>query len=513
VRYITRKNQPSQPLPDEQILGQKLDSNLQVNMEYLEQLLDGCSDAVIRKFKFGKGRDIDAALLYFDGLVLKTEAEDSILRPLMLEFDLMENTPETKAADMYENVKERLLVVTDLLECDTFDKAVQHLASGDAILLINGYDRALVAGIRSWEGRKTESPDEEVLIKGPKEGFTETLRFNTALLRRRLKTSAFKMEPLQIGRLSKTNVVMCYVKGIAAESLVQEVRNRLQKIDIDAVLDAAYLEEIIAEHHYSIFPQAEHTERPDRVVAHVLEGRVAIMVDGSPWVMVVPATFPQFWISPEDYYMGYIPASFIRLLRQVAFFTALLLPSIYVATITYHQEMIPTPLLLTIASSREGVPFPALVEAIIMEITFEFLREAGLRMPRAIGPAISIVGALVIGDAAVAAGLVSTPMVVVVAFTGISSFIFPVYSAGIAVRLARFPLLAMAGFLGYFGIMIGLILLLVHLASMTSFGVPYLSPLAPANANDSSDVLVRRPWWTMKQRPRMFSPINRVRQE
>lgn len=150
MRYITRKNQPSQPLPDEQILGQKLDSNLQVNMEYLEQLLDGCSDAVIRKFKFGKGRDIDAALLYFDGLLLKTEAEDSILRPLMLEFDLMENTPETKAADMYENVKERLLVVTDLLECDTFDKAVQHLASGDAILLINGYDRALVAGIRSW---------------------------------------------------------------------------------------------------------------------------------------------------------------------------------------------------------------------------------------------------------------------------------------------------------------------------------------------------------------------------
>ncbi|MGI6487957.1 MAG: spore germination protein [Syntrophomonadaceae bacterium] len=513
MRYLPPKGQPEEPLTDAQILTQSLAYDLQTNHTYLEQLLQGCSDAVMRKFKFGKDRDTDALLVYFDGLVSKTEAEASILYPLMLEMDQIEDAVETQAGNIYENTRDRLLAVTDLLECDTFEEVMQHIASGDGVLIIDGYNQGLVAGIRYWQGRPVESPDQEVIVKGPNEGFNETLRINTALLRRRLKTNCFKIESISIGRYTKTNTIICYIKGVADESLIQEVKNRLEKIDIDGVLDTNYLEELMEDHHYSVFPQAEHTERPDRVVAHLLEGRVALMVDGSPWAMVVPATLPQFWISPEDYYSRYVPASLIRLLRQLAFLITLLLPSLYVATITYHQEMIPTPLLLTIAASREGVPFPALVEALMMEITFEFLREAGIRMPRAIGPAISIVGALVIGDAAVSAGLVSTPMVVVVAFTGIASFIFPAYNAGMAIRIARFPMLILAGFLGYFGIMIGLIMLLVRLASMTSFGVPYLSPLAPTNQGDLSDTLVRRPWWAMRQRPQNISPDNRVRQE
>jgi len=228
--------------------------------------------------------------------------------------------------------------------------------------------------------------------------------------------------------------------------------------------------------------------------------------------MVVPATFPQFWNSPEDYYMRYIPSTLTRILRQIAFLATLLLPSLYVATITYHQEMIPTPLLLTIAAAREGIPFPAFLEALLMEVTFEILREAGLRMPRAIGPAISIVGALVIGDAAVSAGLVSTPMVVVVAFTGICSFSIPVYSAGVSLRMVRFLMLVAAAFLGYFGIMIGIILLLIHLASLSSFGVPYLAPLAPMRWEDLGDILVRRPWWSSVRRPQTLAPGNRLRQ-
>lgn len=519
MKYLTDKgaknNQPNETvvIPNEWIAAQDLTANLQTNELHLRELLDGCSDAVIRKFKFGKDRDIEALLVYFDGLVSKPEVESCIMRPLMLEYDLMHNTVETWANDMYENVKDRLMTATDVQECTHIEEVIRLIASGDAILIINGYDRALVVGVRGWEGRKTESPEEEVLIKGPKEGLTETLRFNTALIRRRLKSSNLKMELSVIGRLTQTNVVMCFVKGIASDSLIEEVRYRLQGIDIGGVLDPGYLEELMEDHRYSIFPQVEYTERPDRVVAHLLEGRVAIMVDGSPWAMVVPATFPQFWNSPEDYYMRYIPASLIRLLRQFCFIITLLLPSIYVATITYHQEMIPTPLLLTIAAAREGIPVPALLEALMMEITFEILREAGVRMPRAIGPAISIVGALVIGDAAVSAGLVSTPMVVVVAFTGICSFVFPSYTVGMSLRIARFFMLFLAGFLGYFGIMIGLILLLIHMASMTSFGTPYLSPIAPTNTSELSDILVRRPWWANKRRPATYVPENQIRQK
>lgn len=513
MRYLPPKGQSEESLTDAQILAQSLEYDLQTNHSYLEQLLQGCSDAVMRRFKFGRDRDTDALLVYYDGLVSKSEAETSILYPLMLEMNQMEDAVETQAGNIYENARDRLLVITDLLECSSFEKVMYHIASGDAVLIIDGYNQALVAGIRRWQGRPIESPDQEVIVKGPDEGFSETLRFNTALLRRRLKTNFFKMESISLGRYTKTSTLICYIEGVADESIIQEVKNRLAKIDIDGVLDTGYLEELIEDHRYSVFPQVEHTQRPDRVVAHLLEGRVALMVDGSPWAMVVPSTLPHFWISPEDYYSRFIPASLTRLLRQLAFLVTLLLPSLYVATITYHQEMVPTPLLLTIASSREGVPFPALVEALMMEITFEFLREAGIRMPRAIGPAISIVGALVIGDAAVSAGLVSTPMVVVVAFTGIASFIFPGYNAGTAIRIARFPMLMLAGFLGYFGIMIGLIILLVRLASMTSFGVPYLSPLAPTSQEDLSDILVRRPWWAMRQRPQNISPDNRVRQE
>lgn len=513
MRYITRSpGSPEIQPTDEEIISSKLSTSLENNLQYLQRLFEGCSDAVVRRLKFGRELSIDAALVYFDGLMQKNEAETAVLRPLMIDFDILKRGPETKSLDIYTAVRDYLLTATELQEATTLQEVVEFTASGDAALLIDGYAQALILDFKSWESRKVESPDEEVLIRGPKEGFTETLRFNTALLRRRLKTNRFKTESMVLGRITRTSIVICYIQDIAQDSLVNEVKKRLQTIDIDGVLDVGYLEELIEDHRFSLFPQVEHTERPDRVVGHLLEGRVAVLVDGSPWAMVVPATFPQFWNSPEDYYMRYIPSTLTRILRQIAFFATLLLPSLYVATITYHQEMIPTPLLLTIAAAREGIPFPTFLEAFLMEVTFEILREAGLRMPRAIGPAISIVGALVIGDAAVSAGLVSTPMVVVVAFTGICSFSIPVYSAGVSLRMVRFLMLIAAAFLGYFGLMIGIIFLLIHLASISSFGVPYLAPLAPMRWEDLGDILVRRPWWSSVRRPQTLAPGNRLRQ-
>ncbi|MEN6348840.1 MAG: spore germination protein, partial [Syntrophomonas sp.] len=340
-----------------------------------------------------------------------------------------------------------------------------------------------------------------VMVFGPKEGFCETLRFNTAMLRRRIKSSRFKMESFVLGNITRTDVVLCYIEGIAPLQLVNELKERISKIDIDSVLDTGYLVEFITDDKYSIFSQTEHTEKPDRVCGQLLDGRVAIMVDGSPMVLIIPVAFPQYMISPEDYYIHYIPASLFRMLRLVAFIIALLLPSLYVAVISYHHEMIPTPLLLTIAATRQGVPFPAFVEALLLDLTFELLREAGLRLPRAVGPAVSIVGALIIGDAAVRAGLVSTPMVVVIAATWIASFVSPSYNAGIIIRIVRFGFLIAAGLLGFLGIMIGLILLLLRMASLSSFGLPYLYPVAPFDLDGMTDIIVRRPWFKARRQP------------
>lgn len=452
-------------------------------------------------------------IIFFDGLVEKNQIEVHLLKSLMLELNMRndDSFPWPKD-DVFKLVHESIVSSAEVKTLETLQDLCHSISSGDTVLLIDGYNTGLVAGTRSWQTRSIQSPENEVVVRGPREAFTETLRFNTALLRRRIKSANFKIEGFVLGRITKTDVVLCYIDGIAAEGLVKEVKQRLGKIDIDGVLDTCYLEEFLEDNHYTIFSQMEYTEKPDRVCGHLLEGQVCIMVDGSPIALIAPTSFPRFWIASEDYYERYIPSSLFRIMRFVAFLISLLLPSFFVAAITYHQEMIPPPLYLTIAATREGIPFPAFVEALLLEMTFEMLREAGIRLPRAIGPAISIVGALIIGDAAVKAGLVSTPMVVVVAFTGIASFIIPSYNAGIVVRIARFGFLICAGFLGLFGIMIALLIMLIHMSTLNSFGLPYLSPLAPFNLGEMSDIIVRRPWFMNTMRPKMKGMKNADRQ-
>ncbi|MED4797818.1 spore germination protein, partial [Priestia megaterium] len=267
----------------------------------------------------------------------------------------------------------------------------------------------------------------QTVVRGPRDSFTETLRTNTALIRRRIKSPKLWIESQQIGEFTKTDIALVYIDGIADEQVIQEVKERLSKIDIDGILESGYIEELIQDEDYTPFPTMHNTERPDSVAAGLLEGRIAILVDGTPFVLMVPALFIQFFQAAEDYYQRADISTLIRLMRYMAFFLALLTPSAYIALTTFHQEMLPFALLISIAAQREGVPFPAIIEAFIMEITFEILREAGVRLPRAVGSAISIVGALVLGEAAVQAGLVSPAMVIVVSITAISNFVSPVY--------------------------------------------------------------------------------------
>lgn len=320
------------------------------------------------------------------------------------------------------------------------------------------------------------------------------------------------LEMKQIGTVTQTDVGIMYIKGIANDEIIKEVHTRLDRINIDGILETGYIEELIQDKFLTPFPTLFNTERPDVVAADLLEGRIAIFVDGSPFVLTVPVLFIQFFQAAEDYYQRADIAFLLRVLRFVSFFIALLLPSLYIAITTFHQEMLPTQLLISLASQREGIPFPAFVEALVMEVTFEILREAGVRMPRAIGQAVSIVGALVIGQAAVEAGIISAAMVIVVALTAIASFVFPAFSMAISVRILRFAFMMVAATFGLYGITVGLIALVLHLSSIRSFGVPYMSPFAPFVTADQKDANFRFPHWGLFSRPRFISQQNVIRE-
>lgn len=379
--------------------------------------------------------------------------------------------------------------------------------------MIDGYSKALVASTRGWEARDVSDPVTEGVVRGPREGFTENLRTNTSLIRRRIRNPKLKIETLRIGAVTRTEVVVAYIEGTADSSVVKEVHERLSRIDTDAILESGYLEEFIEDSPFSPFPQIEHTERPDKIAAALVEGRVVILTDGTPFVLIVPTVFFQFLQSSEDYYERYLLGTAIRWIRFMAFLFALLLPSLYIALTTIHQEMIPTNLALSLAGAREGVPFPAFVEALMMEIAFELLREAGLRLPRPVGQAVSIVGALIIGESAVRAGIVSPVMVIIVALTGIASFSVPAFNLAITLRLLRFPMMMIAAVMGVPGMAMAVLVIVTHLADLRSFGVPYLSPVAPASYRDWKDVVVRAPWWSMFMRPAGIGESETIRQD
>lgn len=409
-------------------------------------------------------------------------------------------------------LKEEVITVGGIKEISDFDSILTAIMGGDVVVLLDGHKDGLMIGMKGWKDRGVQEPSAQTVIRGPKEGFTESIRTNTALIRRRIKDSNLWLENRVIGRITKTDVSIMYIKGIVDDKVVDEVRERLDRIDIDGILETGYIEDLIQDETYTPFPTIYNTERPDVVAAGLLEGRVAILVDGTPFVLLAPALFGQFLQAAEDYYQRWDIGNLIRILRYIALAISLIAPSFYIAVTTFHQEMLPTALLISLAAQREGVPFPAFLEALIMELTFEILREAGVRMPRAIGQAVSIVGALVIGQSAVEAGIVSAAMVIVVAITAISSFVIPSFNMAISIRILRFALMGLAASFGLFGITLGLIAIVLHLTSLRSFGIPYMTPFGPFIPSDQKDMIFRVPIWGMFSRPRLLSKKNLIRE-
>lgn len=480
----------------------KISINSRENVKYIKEILKDNSDIVYREFFICK--NLRGALVYIDGMADKLLLDDYVLQNIMLEDEDIINAAE---------IKDKILSVSDLREVDKLSEGVNAFLSGDTLLFIDNLEEAYVLATRFWPARGVSEPSGETVVRGSREGFTETIRFNTALVRRRIRDTRFRIKAVTLGVRSKTDTVIMYIDDIVRDGLVEEVENRINKINIDAILDSGYVEQLIEDNKRSIFPQVQSTERPDVVAAALYEGRVAIMVDNSPFALVVPATLPNLFQSPDDYYQRWISSSVVRVIRILGIILSLIMPALYVAVTSFHTDIIPTKLAYSIAATREGVPFPAFIEAIIMEISLAFLMESIVRLPKPMGATIGIVGGLIIGQAAVSAGIVSPIMIIIVAVTVITSFMTPNYEVSSAFRIVRFLLIIAASIVGLYGIVLGLVLLVVHLVKLKSFGVSYLSPAVNFNTRDLKDFIIRFPTDKMKKRPRYMRTKDKIRQK
>lgn len=477
----------------------------------LQQAFGKSDDLIVKGFPLGA--DLRSAICYIDGMIDTKHIQSAVMEPLNMLLLRNELKNLNSTADTIAYLTERVLTAGDIGIVRTGAALMEQLLSGSVILFVDGISDAIRIASPGWENRSVTEPTSQSVVRGPMEAFTENIRTNTTLLRRRIRNSRLWLETRQIGRLTQTSVTLAYINGLASEEAVAEIRKRLDLINIDGILEGGYVEEFIQSRTYSPFPTVYNSERPDTIAAGLLEGRIAILVDGTPFVMLVPALLVHFFQSPEDYAQKADIGSLLRMLRYLSFFIAMLAPSFYIAVTTFHQEMLPTNLLINLASQREGVPFPAFVEAVLMELTYEILREAGIRMPRNVGQAVSIVGTLVIGQAAVEAGIVSAVMVIIVSITAISSYVIPASNLNITVRLIRFALMGLAASFGFFGILMGLTALTVHVCGLRSIGVPYTTPLAPFIPEDQKDTLFRISWPKMLSRPRLPGVDNRTRQK
>lgn len=485
-------------------------SSLKAKIDFIQQELGNSKDLNIQKMNLPGGLgSARICLVFYCSLTDKEKTRD-----MSFEIDKLSRSIRgigNRMESYFEMLQNTPLCGSTVSIGEDPEDMLQEILEGHTVILLDGISSFLSYNTYGPKGRSIEEPTSQTVIRGPKEGFTEQIESNLSQIRRRIRNKALRVESYKLGSVSKTNVALLYIETIAKESTIREARKRLNQIQIDSILESEYVEELIRDNPNSLFPTIYNTERPDAVCASLLEGKIAILVDGTPYVLTAPTTFLEFFVSSEDHYHHPAEAALFRFVRLLSMILTVLVPGSYIALTTFDQELIPTPLLLNIAAQREGVPLPTFIEAILMEITFEVLREAGIRMPRAIGPAISIVGALVLGQAAVQAGFVSAAMVIVVSITAIASFCIPNTSMADSLRIIRFMFMIFAAFIGLYGIFIGLIGLVLHLCSLKSFGVPYMAPLAPVFPGKNTDSVIRAPLWKKRPYPSIFSKLSSPR--
>jgi spore germination protein len=492
---------------------EKLTKDLKENVQYFKGLFKDCDDILFREIEIGDEHKVKIIVIFVDGMANKEFVSDSAIQSLFWKDDL-NHIPVDETYELFFNrIFKEAIASAELKKEDKIETIIDDILSGDTALLVENMDKCIVIGSRDGPSRSIEEPKTETVIRGPRDGFNEIMKFNLALVRRRIKDPKFKVKFKQVGRRSRTTVAVLYIDDIVDKKLLDEVKKRLDNVDIDAVLDSAILENLIEDNYLSPFPQVENTERPDSVAAALYEGRVGLIVDNSPFALIVPATMGTLIQSSEDYYERWSQTTIIRIIRIIAMFLSFTAPALYIAITAYHPGLLPTKLIYFLAASRINVPFPSVVEAIIMELTMELLREAGTRVSGPIGSTIGIVGGLIIGQAAVDAGIVSPLMIIIVAVTTISTFAIPSYEMATGFRTVRFTFIALAGVLGLYGVVLGIIVLLSHFIILSSFGIPFTSPFSGLGIEegDLKDTLVKAPIQRLWLRPGFTNPKNKRR--
>ena len=495
-------------LPDSDVFA-----NLDKNYEYIKVLYNSMinSDIVLRPFVINVyGKNYNSLFLGIDGMFSSELVNNFILRPLMeTNSKSYNNYEQTKNGILYRRVKKINLedYIFDMLIPQNTVKKVKNFSDianfvniGNCAIFVDTLDIAYIIDAKGFEARSIDTPKNEIVVRGAQEAFVEKLRTNTSILRRLINSSELVIENTSVGTVSKTNIAICYMKNIANSSLVAEVKYRLNNIKIDYVMSSGNIEQLIQDNSKVAFPQMIATERPDKATNHLLEGRVAVIVNGSPYCLIMPGVFVDFLSSPEDLNLKHQYSNLLKVIRFIATFITLLLPGIYVAIMNYHTELVPTALLFTIAASRNSVPFPIIFEILLMEVAFELIREAGLRIPTPIGPTIGIIGALVLGEAAVSANLVSPVLIVIVAITGICSFAIPDFSLNFTFRIYKFLYIFLGYIAGLLGIAVGLFIQTAILCNLKSFGVSYLAPYVPRTNLKSAISYFIRPIWKRETR-------------
>lgn len=483
----------SSPPPNSKKSTVLIEKDISSNKAKLKDRLKTSSDIIFYEFE-GKSEN-RFLLVYLDGFVDNEILNNDIIRPLM--------------NDEQSNDLRKCLYISNIKEITILDQAIEAILEGKVLLYRNGQIKAYVLDLKKWEHRVVEEASNEAVVRGPKEGFVEYLQTNIVLLRRKIKSPNLVIEKQTLGRQTKTEIALAYLDGIVNREVLTEARKRLNEIDTDSILESGYIEQYIEDARYSPYPTIGNTQKPDVVAGKLLEGRVAIFCDGTPHVLTVPFIYVESLQTSEDYYVRSIMGSILRLIRLLGLILSTLLPAIYVALTSFHQEMIPNVLLISFAGAEEGIPLPVLAETFVMGVMFELLRESGTRLPRAIGSAISIVGALVIGEAAVTAGLVSAPVVIVTAVTAVSSFVIPALTG--AMIVFRFIFLLLGGVMGLPGITCGIFFVFIYTVSIRSFGIPYTSSMSPASTGNFKDVFLRYPLSSMRKRPDFLANRNKKR--
>lgn len=450
--------------------SRKVSANLRENEKYLRSRLENCSDILIRPMRLGDKHKVDCLMVYIEVAVSNMMLDDSALGKMINHF--WEISPE----DIQEFVRHNSLGIADVKKLENLDESIDAMLAGNAVFFIDGYDKAMKISSKGYPSTGVMEAESEKVLRGSREGFSDSVKSNSALIRKRLRDTRLKVEEYKIGVRSHTLTQVLYMDDLVHEGLLEEVKERLEEFQIDGILDSGMLEQLTEDVWYSPFPQYQTTERPDRAVQEILKGKVVILCDNSPEALILPGNFSSFMESSEDWYHRFEMASFLRILRYLAVIMATVLPGLYLAVIRFHTQILPSALILSFAEAREGVPFSSVVELIFLELAFELIREAGVRVPGSLGNAIGIVGGLVIGQAAVEANLVSPIVVMIVALTALGSMTVPNEEFAAAFRLVKYGFLILGGYLGIYGIVLGVYLVIGHLAGLISFGIPYLVP-------------------------------------